>query len=196
MSNRDKKALVYLVVAAMVALGIYFWPESGAPAKVVGMYQSIPQAEQRLEKLRRRAALVPAEASSEKRVSAVLAEREKALLSAETSAQAQALLLQIVRRACDAQSPAIVIRGSNFGRPRAANDYYGEIGVNLTFEVRIEQLVNLLADLAARPELIAVDQLSIGQANDKQKTIPVQMDVTALVPKHLVPEEKKGLARF
>ena len=196
MSSRDRKALVYLAVAMAVAAGVYFWPEAGVETATVGMFQSIPLAEQRLEKLRQKAAALPVHDTNEKKVAAAVANREKALVNADTPAQAQALLLQTVRKVCDAQTPAVEIRSSSFGQPRAANDFYGEVGVTVNFNVRIEQLVNLMAELAAEPELIALDHIVIGQAADKQKILPVQMYITGLVPKRLVPETKKGLVRF
>jgi hypothetical protein len=196
MSNRDKRALAILAVAAIVLMAMYFWPVETASAPAVGMYQTIPGAETRLGKLRKQATFLPSRDISEKKVASVLAEREKGLLKAETAAQAQALLLQIVRRTCDQQTPPIQIRGSSFGAPRPANEFYGEVNVTLGFTARIDQVVNVLSELAMQPELIAIDRVTIGQANEKQKDVPVQLVVTGLVPKSLVPEEKKGLLRF
>ena len=197
MSSRDKRALAILALAAVVSLAVYYWPAASVAAPAVGMYQSIPQAEQRLERLRRRAAQLPSFDTSEKKLAGVVAEREVGLLKAGTAAQAQALLLQVVRRVCDAQSPAVEIRSSSFGQPRPANDFYGEISVAINFSVRIDQLVNLLSELATQPELTALDRITLGQVNsEKQKLIPVQIVITGLVPRNLVPEQEKGLARF
>ena len=63
----------------------------------------------------------------------------------------------------------------------------------MSFEAGIEQLVNLLADLGAQPELLATSEIRIGQANGAQKLIPVRLTVSGIVPRKLIPE-KKGLS--
>ena len=75
-----------------------------------------------------------------------LAEREKGVIQAETLPQAQAQLMQVVRRIPAAQAPPIEIRSVEVGQARPLGDDYGEISVPMSFECRIEQLVNLLAD--------------------------------------------------
>ena len=76
------------------------------------MKEGVAQSERRLTRLRRLAAAVPAREQIDQRVSAELARREAGLISAETAAQAQAQLLQIVRRVAGAQSPPLDIKGS------------------------------------------------------------------------------------
>src|SRR5262249_38176088 len=116
---------------------------------------------------------------------------ERRVLQADTAAQAQAQLLQIVRRVAQSQNPVVEVRGSEFGAVKALGDY-GEAPVSINVECGIEQLLNILSELTAQQELIAVNELRIYSANAKQKTNNVRLMVTAVVPKRLVPEKKGG----
>ena len=77
-----------------------------------------------------------------RRTVAELAAREKGVIQADTLAQAQAQLVQIVRRLTNAQRPPIEIRSVEIGQARLLGEQYGEIWVPMSFECRIEQLVN------------------------------------------------------
>lgn len=72
---------------------------------------------------------------------------------------------------------------------------YGEVSATVSFQCAIEQFVNLLAALANEPQLVATREVRIASANAKQKSIQVRLNVSAVVPRKLVPE-KKGLALF
>ena len=78
---------------------------------------------------------------------------------------------------------------------RFANDY-GEVSVVETFTCGIEQLVNLLADLANRPQIMATNEITITGGNDKKKNVQVRLSLSGVVSKNLVPQPKKGLASF
>ena len=83
------------------------------------------------------------------------------------------------------------MRGTEFSQPRSFGDAYGEVAVSVSGECQIEQLVNLLADLANwQPQLLATSDLRIAAAKSKQKTVTVRMTVSGIVPKRLVPEKK------
>ena len=64
----------------------------------------------------------------------------------------------------------------------------------MQIECRIDQLINLLAALAARPELISTSDLRITSSNSKDKTVGVRLGVIGVVPRRLVPEKKGGSA--
>jgi hypothetical protein len=85
------------------------------------------------------------------------------------------------------------VRANEIGQAKAFGDDYGEVSVSVSFECGIEQLVNLLADLGAQPELLATNEIRIGQASGTQKVIPVRLSISGIVPKKLIPE-KKGLS--
>ena len=100
-----------------------------------------------------------------------------------------------MRRMARAQVPPIEIRSTELGQPRVFGQDYGEVLVAVVFECRIEQLLNLLSDLSAAPELISANELRIASSNPKEKLMNVRLMVSGIVPKKLVPE-KKGLASF
>ena len=193
LSQRDRRALIVLAVAATVFGAVWFWPQPAADSAAVK--EGVAQAERRLTRLRRLAAAVPAREEIDKRVSAELARRETGLISAETAAQAQAQLLQIVRRVAGAQSPSLVIKGSEFAPIQPFGDAYGEVTVSITSESGIEQILNFIADLSKQPELIATSNLQFRQALPKKKTVPVRLTISGIVPRKLVPQ-KKGVLAF
>ncbi len=116
LSDRDRRALVLLAAAVAVALIAHFALPGEAPAPVVAATGDIPTAEKRLERLRQAAASVPGKKAVLKTVTAELAQREKAVIQAETGAQAQARVLEIVRRAAKALPSPIEIRAIELGQ--------------------------------------------------------------------------------
>ncbi len=120
-----------------------------------------------------------------------LAHREKGLIQAETAAQAQAQVLEILKRIAKNASPPVEFQQTELGQPEPYGAY-GLVPVAVTFNCRIEQLVNMLADITAAPELVATDQLRVGGANAKDKTMNVRLAVLGVVPRKLVPKRKLG----
>jgi len=196
MGERDKRALKALgaavgIFGAVFAV-IWFWPQPVPES--VGAVGTVPQAEKRLKSLRKLVAAVPAREEIDRRFGAQLAGREKGLINAETPAQAQAQLLQIVRRIAQSQSPALSVSGSEFSPVKQFGSSYGEVTVTISAECGIEQLLNFMADLSSQPELIATSSMQLGQANPKKKTLPVRMTISGLVPKRLAPERKSEVS--
>jgi hypothetical protein len=196
LTQRDKRALAGLGIAvAGVAVFMLASGGSGQPA-VVGATDNISNAERRLAHARQLAASVPGKQELLKQVTAELAAREKGVIQAQTAAQAQAQLLDIVRRVGKAQSPPV-----EFGTVELAQDVtrlgedYGEVQVTVPFTCRIEDFVNFLADLTKQPEAISTSEIRITAQDAKEKTIGVRLTVSGVVPRRLVPE-KKGLAAF
>jgi hypothetical protein len=189
LTSRDRRAVAIAGACAAVFLAIRLWPESEAAAPMTAA--TIPQAEQRLQRLRQRAAAVPARKETLERVRLELARREKGLIPAETAALAQAQLLQITRRLLKNQDPPMEIRNVDLVPPQPFSDHYGQVGVTMSVEGNIEQLVNLLADLENQPELVAADDLQLGQANEKSKRIQMRLTITGLVSRKLVPDKKE-----
>ena len=192
LSERDRRALIGLgVVAAGVLIYYLASRPSGVPAVDVPQ-ETAESAEKHLAMLRERAATVPGKEAVLKEASAELARREKGLLQGDTAPQAQAQLLQVVRRAAKKQNPPLEIGQADFSQPRRYGDAYGEVAVAVTMNCRIEQLVNMISDLTAQPELVATSELRIGPAHATQKTMQVRMTVSGLVPRRLVPENRGG----
>ena len=130
-----------------------------------------------------------------RQVSVELAQREKGLIPGDTAEQAQAQLLQIVKRVAQQQTPLLDLGQVELGRPRAFGSAYAQVSVSITLMCRIEELVNFLATLSAQPELTATEEIRFGTSHPKQKTMPVRLTVSGLVARRLVPE-RRGLPQF
>jgi len=190
---REKKALMALAIAigvSAVVLAYEFWPQSSADTIAPASAQSVQQLEQRLARVRETAASVPAKQDVLKKVAADLETREKGLIRAETAQQAQAQVITILRGLGAAEAPPIEIRATELGAITEFGDNYGAVNVSIQVECRIEQLLNFLAALAARPELIATRDLRVVAADPKQKTLNVRVTVAGIVPKNLAPQKK------
>jgi type II secretory pathway component PulM len=187
---REKKAVMILglfLALSAIVFAYEFWP-AGTPAVAEASAQSVPQMEQRLARVREIAATVPGKQEILKKVAADLETREKGLIRAETAPQAQAQVVTILRDL--AASESLTLRNYELGAITAFGDDYGAVNVSIQVECRIEQLLNFLAALAARPELIATRDLRVLAGDPKQKTLNVRITVAGLVPKSLGP--KKG----
>lgn len=193
-SERDRRALI-LLVAALAVMGVLYYisgnPSAGV-ASVSVSQDSIALAQRRLVRMRQIAATVPAREAAMKQIAADLSDRERGVIQADTSAQAQAALLETARRI--GKNDDIDVRGGDFGAPKTFGDY-GLVYATITFECRIEQLVNFLSDLSREPQLIVPSEERIGASNAKDKTMNVRMVLAGVVPKKLIPA-KKGLAAF
>jgi hypothetical protein len=193
LSTRDRRALVLFGAGLLVALVLRFGVYGDSQPTVIVAQDSVPLAEKRLERLRHAAASVPAKAALLKNLSADLALREKGVISAPTAQQAQAHLLETIRRV--GRTEGIEVRGGEFPELRALGGEYGEAAVSVNFDCRIEQLVNFLAALTREPELLATDDVRVSAANPKEKTVGVRLTLAGVVPRSLVPV-RRGLATF
>ena len=194
-SPRDRRALVVLGAGLVAAAVLHFAfsdnPSTGVVAANASQ-DSTALARQRLARLRSIAATVPAREATMKQTSADLAMRERGMIQADTAPQAQAALLEAVRRI--GNNDGIDVRGGEFGPPKPFGDY-GLVYTTVTFDCHIEQLVNFLADLSRATELAAPSEERIVATNPKDKTMSVRMVMAGVVAKKLIPE-KKGLAGF
>jgi hypothetical protein len=184
-----------LAVSAILTLGWWMSSSDEKTVAVVSSSDSVPMAEKRLAKLRQTAAAVPGREEALKKVTEELASREKGLIQADTAQQAQAQLMQILTQIGKAQQPPIGMRSSEIGQVKSLSDDYGEVAVSVSFDCRVEQLVNLLSDLTTQKELIATSEVRIGNANPKEKVMPVRLTVSGVVPRKIIPD-KKGVASF
>jgi hypothetical protein len=194
LADRDRRALMILG-AALVAGGLLYWysnytPSSSGGAKINAPIDSVDRSQKRLAMLRRQAALLPGRDAVLKQVSLELAQREKGLIPGDTAEQAQAQLLQIIKRIAEQQSPPLDLGQVELGRPQPFGTAYGQVSVSITITCRIEQLLNYLAALSDRPELIATEEIRFGMSQPKQKTMPVRLTVSGLVARRLVPARK------
>jgi hypothetical protein len=192
MSNRDKRALM-LLAPALLLLIWRITSSNSAETPVATAAESVPQAERRLEKLRQAVSMVPGKEQLFKQVSGELAAREKGMIAVGTAQEAQALIQQILRQVGSAQG--IEVRGAEFPPVKPLGSEYGEAPVSVAFDCAIEQLVNFLAAIGARPELLATTEIRVFSNNPKDKHIGVRLTVSGVVPKKLIPE-KKGITSF
>lgn len=195
LTERDRKALILAGVAVPAILIYYFASSPSGRSAAASPTETAPAAEKRLASLRRVAATVPGKDAVMKQLSAELAQREKGLVSGDTAPQAQARLLEVVRRAAKAQTPPLEIGQVEFSEPRSYAGAYAEVALTANMTCRIEQLVNFIAELSSQKELVATSDMHIGAAHAQNKTMPVRLTISALAPKRLIPE-KKGSAAF
>jgi hypothetical protein len=193
--DRNRRALIALGILAPLFIGYYLFSGDEGTPTVVAAVDTIPAAEKRLARLRQLAASVPGKEQILSQVRGELTAREKALIQADTAPQAQAQLLQILRKVSRAQNPPVDLRNTEMGQAKPFGKDYGEVAVSANFDCGIEQLLNLLADITAQNEAIGTTELRVGAANPKQKTMPVRLTVSALVRRGVVPEAK-GTASF
>jgi hypothetical protein len=185
--------------ASLIVQGIYtYWPTGSTPTVATGSaqtpsMQSMEQAEARLARLRDIAASVPAKETVLKSVAAELATRENGLIQADTAQQAQALLIQMIRQLALSEAVPVEIRSTEIGAVVPYGDAYGAVSIAVQMECRVEQLINLLAAVGSRPELVAPSELRVSSSSPKEKTLGVRLTLTALVPRKLVPEKKGAL---
>ncbi|MBC7925965.1 MAG: hypothetical protein H7039_09950 [Bryobacteraceae bacterium] len=193
LSERERRALLLLVPVALLMIG--FWWTGRDETKVVAptAVGTIPLAERRLQKLQQLHATGPGKEQLLTQVTKELAGREKNLIQAQTAAQAQAQLLQIIRKLARAPETNIDLRNTEIGQVKPYGTDYGEVTVSVNFDAGIEQFVNFLTDLTAQKELLGTSDFRVGSANPKQKTMPVRVTISGLVRKELVPD-KKGSA--
>jgi hypothetical protein len=192
LGTRDRRALALLGAAALVIVVLELVVARRQEAPSVSSTDTVETVQNRLLRLRQAASTLPARQTELRIAAEDLARREKRMIQADTLPQAQAQLLQVVRRLSAGQSPPIDIRSAEVGQARPLGDDYGEIFVPISFECRIEQLVNLLADVTSQPELLAVSGLRVNSGNPKEKTVNVRLTLAAVVPRKLVPEKKGG----
>jgi hypothetical protein len=193
LTTRDRRALGLLGLGLLTVLVLRFGVYGERQAAVVAASDTIPLAEKRLARLSQVAATVPAKQSLAKTISAEAALREKGIIQAPTAQQAQAHLLETIRRVAKVEH--IDVRGGDFPELRPLGNEYGEAAVSVNFECHIEDLVNFLADLTKESELLATNEVRVASGNPKTKMLSVRLTLAGVVPRGLVPV-KKGFASF
>jgi Tfp pilus assembly protein PilO len=194
-SERDKRAIKILLFTVVPGLIFWLWPTSSNDAAVKPAAQAVSNTpaglEQQLQRLRNKEAQIPAKQGLLKDIQNQLNAREKGLIVADTLPQAQAILVQSVRQV--ARQDGFDLRNVSIAQPSIYGGEYGQIAVQITAECSVEQVVNFLADLTKRPELIATEEMRINLGNPKNKTLQFAVTVSGLVPKRLVPEKRPGV---
>lgn len=190
--SRDIRALAWLAVALILAGAYQFWPAGSGSAGASVSADEVALAEQRLERLREVTASVPAKRNVLEQVSAELAEREAGLIAAETGAQAQATMIQLLRQVGTEEAPGVQITATQLGRLQPLGDDYGAASVTIRMECHIEQLINFLAGVAALEQLIATENMNIVSSDDAGKMLNVELTFTGAVPGSLLPRQEEA----
>lgn len=194
MKLNDKRTLAVTFTLLVITLIVRFGMSGDNTPAAVAPAETVQQAEARVALLRQKAATVPGREVVFKQAAAELESREKGIVKADTKAQAQAQLLQLTQTV--AQANGIEIKGMEEYRDRPLTADYGEVSVTVSFTCAIEQLVNFMAALGDQPQILATNEIRIAGGGDKKKNIQVRMNVAAVVPRKLLPAEKKGAAAF
>jgi Type II secretion system (T2SS), protein M subtype b len=194
---RERKFLIAWAVC-MPLLGIAYWSSTSstavnAPRASTAPIETITHAQKRLSYLREAETTVSGKQALLDQAKAELMTREKGLLAGDSASQAQAQLLQVLQRVAATQNPPLQIKQVELGQAKSFGENYGLVTVSVTIDARIEEIINLLAGLNAQPEAVATEDLRFGAAQVKQKTMPVRLTVSGVVPRKLLPQ-KKGLS--
>jgi hypothetical protein len=193
--SRSRKWMLYSTVASLlVAVLARYGLLGGEQNSVVVAHDSIPVARQRLEILRRKAALVPGKETVLKQVLGELQQREKGIVQADTAEQARAHLMELLQRTAKANG-FDTSGAATLPEPKALGKDYGQVSVGQNFTCGIDQLVNFLSAIANEPEILATDSIFVASAANKNKDIQVRLTFSGVIPKKLVPE-KKGVNTF
>jgi hypothetical protein len=185
----DGRLIRLLAIAVPLMLILRFVVFTDKAPAVVAATESVPMAEKRLEKLRELAAMGPGRETVLKQVRGELETRERGILQAETSAQAQAQLMDVIHRVAAANG--FDARGAEqLGEAKPLGSDYGEVTVTETFNCAIEQFVNFMAALANEPQIVATNDIHITGGRDKNKNIQVRLSLSGVVPRKLVPVKK------
>ena len=190
LSSRDRRAIMWFLFGLVSLVVSYFEVSDSTPQVVAPTVSTVTVAEKNLTHLREVAATVPAKQELLKKAESDRDDREKGLIQADTAAQAQAQMVQILRRLASAES--IEFRATELGGISPLGDAYGSANVSVQMDCRVDQLVNFLASIAAQRELLSTSDLRVTSGNPKEKTVGVRLTVTGVVPRKLVPEKKGG----
>jgi hypothetical protein len=190
--SRSRKLTLFGTLGVMAAsVLVRYGALGGEQNAVVVAHDTIPVAQQRLEILRRKAALVPGKEAVLKQVQAELQQREKGIVQAATAEEARAHLMDLLSRTATANG--LTLGGAvQLPEPKPLGTDYGQVSVGQNFTGGIDQLVNFLSAIANEPEILATDTITVAPVRDKNKNIQVRLTFSGVIPRKLVPE-KKGI---
>lgn len=192
MTERDKRALLLLAIALVVAMVIEFGlPSSTGPAAVASA--SIDSAEKRLRRLQEIARQSPRAAADAEAAAKALAEEEKGLLKAATPALASAEMQQLMQELLRGQG--ISMQSSEFGAVKAAGEDYAQVPLTVAFNGGIDQWINFMSALRNAPQILSTVDLVITPGDAKTKLIQVRMVVAGYISASLLAKPKGGTGR-
>ncbi len=191
LSDRNRRALSFLGVAVVLFFIAQYWTGSSSTSDANPIAALPPQMlEDRLLRMRSLAAEAPAKLKILEQVKDELKTRERGMLQGDTAAQAQGELMKIARSIGRSVVPPVDVRPSELGRITPFGKDYGEVNVTVQMDASMGQIVSFLAALGSQPELLATNEIRMGQASSKDKTMSTRVMISGIVPKKLVPEKK------
>ena len=187
--TRTRQILLFGTAAILLVMVLYRYGVFGGGDEVAATHDTIPVAKQRLEILRRKAALVPGKETVLKAVTAELEQREKGIVQGATAEEARVHLADVLHKT--AQANGFDTQGAaELPQPAPLGKDYGQVSLGQTFTCGIDQLVNFLSAIANEPELLSTDSIFITPVRNKNKDIRVRLTFSGVVPKKLVPARK------
>jgi hypothetical protein len=177
LGRRDRIALGIGVGATALFLLLNF----GVLPLLEGLGASPEAVQQKESELRREKQLLAAEALEKTRLSAArerLTGLEASLLESSTPSLANAEWQRLVRQL--AESKDIELGSSELLRTQDLGAGYSLVTGRALFRCRLDQLVDLLAAIAASPKLLSVSGLSVfASQSDSQGRMSVQLTIGA-----------------
>ena len=191
LTTRDRRALLILGGVAVLFLADQAGVFSFSRTERGSLFTpAVELAEKRLHRLQEVAVQKPRVAAEAESAGRVLAEAEKGLLRAATPAQASAEMQQIMKDLLGSQG--ISLRSSEFGAVRAVGDDYAQVPLTVGFSCAIEQWINLMAVLRNAAPVLSSSEVTVGQADIKNKLVNVRMIVAGYIPASLLGKPKGG----
>jgi Tfp pilus assembly protein PilO len=193
MSQRDRRALIMLGIAVVLFLVLQL--NMFAPSAASGSAASdaaLDALEQRLQLAQiqaRQRPLTEAELSAAQRR---LERVESRLLESADPALAQAEMRSLVGQLLDAEG--IPLRSSRFSPVKIEQDRYAQVPLVVEFTCGIEQMVNLMAEIANSSRLLATRDIRIRPDKPEVKSIAVTMTVAGFLPMDRAPELAENAA--
>jgi Tfp pilus assembly protein PilO len=183
LSERDRRALLLLGVAAAVFVALQFGVLPRA-AQGPESSTSLDLLEKRLARLQQVERQKPRAAAEAEAAGRDLGEVEKGLLKAATPAQASAEMQQLLRDLLRGQG--LNMQSSEFGAIRPSGEDYAQVPLAVTFTGGIEQWINFMAALRNAPQVLSTLEIRLTSADQKNKTVSARMVVAGYIPAAMV----------
>jgi hypothetical protein len=181
LTRRDRRALVILSFVGVVVGCRWMLVSSNPKPKGEVRTAAAEGPLTILANRRKAAAAVPQKEKVLRGLIALLAVLESGLIRGDTAAQAQAELLQTLKKVTSQQKPPLEVERIEFSPPQEVGEAYAEVSVSITIQCTIDELLNVVTDLTAESEMIATDEISLIAVDQNLKTLKARLTVKGLV---------------
>ena len=189
LSQRDRRALLLLAGTVVVFLVLQF---GVLPRTEGGAVSSTPAdvLEKHLRRLQQVAQQKPRASAEAAGAARELAEIEKGLLPAATSALASAQMQQVMKELLSSQG--ITLQASEFGTVKAVSEDYAQVPLTVAFTCSIDQWINWMAAVRNAHQVLSTLEMRLNQKDPKNKTVDVRMVVAGYIPASLLGPAKRA----